>query len=292
MLKKDSPELYFGGHLVAYLDILGQSERLASLKQNNWWELQEPTKNILRETYGTVYKLRKIFEDFLASFVNPTPLDYALKHSLGGDELDIWNQFGHDRISSRFISDSIILTFPLVPSHDLIPLKSVYGVLAVCAVSMLASLNYRFAIRGAIEIGPCVFNKDTNEVYGTALSDACQYEKDVADWPRILIGPELMSFLHKCTQLPQDTVNQINVNTAKRCLKLISKGEDDVYSIDYLSPNFSEFYGSSNIDKDKHIEGAVSFIKTQIESYGDKPAIRTKYEKLKAYFIDSGVSGF
>ncbi len=56
MLKKESPELYFGGHLVAFLDILGQSERLANLKQNKWWELQEPTKIVLRETYGRVYK--------------------------------------------------------------------------------------------------------------------------------------------------------------------------------------------------------------------------------------------
>lgn len=291
MLKKESPELYFGGHLVAFIDMMGQSEKLENLKKDNWWELQEPTKNVLRETYGRVYKLRKGFEVFLASFANPTPLDYAFRNSLGGDELKIWDQFGPNRILSKFISDSIILTFPLVHSGGLFPLKSVCGVLDVCALSMLASLNHGFAIRGAIEIGPCVFNKDTNEVYGTALSDACKYEKD-ADWPRILIGPELMSFLHKCIQLPQtdSMINQINVTDATRCIKLISKGEDNRYFIDYLSHNFSELHNILNIDK--HVEGAVTFIKKQIDFHRDKPDIKTKYEMLKAYFIDRGVSGF
>ncbi len=102
---------------------------------------------------------------------------------------------------------------------------------------MLVSLNYKFAVRGGIEIGPCIFNSESQEVYGSALNDAVRYEKE-ADWIRILIGPELVRYLNECVNLPPSSITyQINCQTALRCLTLITQDESGRYFLDYLNPN-------------------------------------------------------
>jgi hypothetical protein len=283
-------DLYFGGHLVAFIDILGQSDRLEKLKETRWWELQEPTIFALRETYGRVRKFRKIFSSFLTPFVKPSPFDDLFQNILGGEELRIWDQFGSNRIMTKGLSDSFILNFPLVPSNGLLPLKSVYGALGACASSMLSSLNYGFAVRGAIEIGPCIFDSETDEVYGTALSDAVKYEK-LADWPRILIGPNLVAYLEKCAELSQETmINQINTKCASLCLKIVSRDEAGLNFLDYLSPHLLGLFKPNN--KDKIIKGAVTFIKRQITEHIERPTVKDKYEMLRAYFVEHGIEGF
>ena len=283
-------DLYFGGHLVAFIDMLGQSDRLEKIKDTRWWELQEPTKVALRETYGRVCKFRKTFSSFLTPFVKTSPFDEAFRYILGGEELKIWDQFGTNRIMTKGLSDSFILNFPLIPSNGLLPLKSVYGVLGACASSMLCSLNYGFAVRGAIEIGPCIFDSTTDEVYGTALSDAVKYEKQ-ANWPRILIGPNLIAYLEKCLELSQETIiNQVNISDAELCLKIVSRDKDGLNFLDYLSPDLLVLFKPDN--KDKIIEGAVTFIKRHIIENKEQPIIKDKYEMLKAYFIERSIGDF
>jgi len=281
-------ELYFGGHLVAFIDILGQSDRLEKIKETKWWEFQEPTIIALRETYGRVRQFRKILSGFLSGYVKKSPLDDVFKNTLGGDELGIYDQFGPHRIITKELSDAFILNFPLVPSNGLLPLKSVYGVLGACASSMLSSLNYGFAVRGAVEIGPCIFNITTEEVYGTALNDAVKYEKQ-ANWPRILIGPNLVSYLEECSRLSQKTIiDQLNTKTAAHCRQIISRDEVGLNFLDYLSPDFLALLKN----KDRIIQGAVTFIKNQIVEHNDRPNIKNKYEMIKSYFIERGIEGF
>jgi hypothetical protein len=286
--KNKRHDLYFGGHLVAFVDILGQSDRLDKMKETKWWELQEQTRIALHETYGRVRKFREIFSGFVARYVKESPLDGVFQNILGGEELGIFNQFGPHRIITKELSDALILNFPLVPSNGLLPLKSVYGVLGACASSMLSSLNYGFAVRGAIEIGPCVFDITTKEVYGTALNDAVKFEKQ-ANWPRILIGPNLVAYLEECLELSQETIiNQLNINTAKLCLKIVSRDEVGLNFLDYLSPDFLVLLKN----KARVIEGAVTFIKNQIVEHNDRANIKDKYEMIRSYFIERGIEGF
>jgi hypothetical protein len=191
-MKKSEDKLYFGGHLVAFLDILGQSDKLAELKKHEWWNIDENTISSLQNTYGRVLKFRKIFNGFLAKFCKPSALDAVFQEISDPDELKLWNQFSQERILTKGISDSLIMTLPLLLTNGLAPLKSIYGVLGACGSSMLASLNYNFAFRGGIEIGPCIFDQRSSEVYGSALNDAVRYEKE-ADWPRIVVGSALIS---------------------------------------------------------------------------------------------------
>ena len=121
--------LYFGGHLVAVIDILGQSNKLSELKKIKWWELNQETISVLQDTYGNVLKFRKIFDDFLSKYCKLSALDSVFQELSSPEQLRIWNQFDKKRIITRGFSDSFIMTFPLIITNGLIPLKSIYGVL-------------------------------------------------------------------------------------------------------------------------------------------------------------------
>ena len=283
-------DLYYGGHLVAFIDILGQSRNLSRLKKVAWWQLNEETLTVLKKTYGRVLRFRKNFQAFLASFSKPSALDSAFKDMTPPDDIKIWDQFSQSRIIYQGLSDSLIMTFPLLITDGVIPLKSVYGVLGACASSMLNALNCKFAVRGAIEIGPCILHPKTKEVYGSALNDAVKYEKQ-ADWPRILIGPELVGYLESCLKLPQDSkVNQINSEVARRCLSLIAQDESGIaqdesglFFLDYLSPRFSELRNLK--DYDRLINGALKFVNDQIHEFRNDEKLYYKYIKLQEYFL-------
>ena len=278
--KKD--ELYFGGHLVAFLDILGQSANLSGLKKTKWWELDKGTISALQDTYGRVLRFRKIFNGFLLKFCRPSVLDSVFEAAASPEQLNVWNPFDQSRILKNDISDSIIMILPLMLTSGLAPLKSIYGVLGACASSMLASLNYSFAFRGAVEIGPCVFDPRTNEVYGSALNDVVRYEKE-ACWPRVIVGPELLNYLVSCTKLPEEPVsNRINKSTAQLCLSLITKDDSEVHFIDFMGDGFKQL--QKHEDTDKMFEGASKFINSQIQHYGSTHHIGSKYSKLKEYF--------
>jgi hypothetical protein len=285
MDKNKNTDIYYGGHLVAFIDVLGQSCKLDKLKQIEWWKLTDETQSILRSTYGRVLLFRKLFKNFITSFSKESVLDKIFQTIFEPKGESSWDHYGEKRILFSPISDSIILTFPLNLHNGLLPLKSIFGVFSACASSMLLSLNSEFAVRGAIEIGPCIYDSTSNEVYGSALSDAVKYEKD-ANWPRILVGPELVKYLEDCKKLPSGhTVNQLNIGTAELCLSGLAKDEDGSYFLDFLSGVYFK-----HTDSNKYqvmVDKALSFIKRQIERFDEKPTIQQKYVKLQEYFSKS-----
>jgi hypothetical protein len=278
--ENESKEYYYGGHLVAFIDILGQSRQLDSFKKIEWWKLNDNTKAILKETYGKILNFRKIFKENLEGFTKQSELDTIIQKSVDPHQTANWNHFNENRILLKSSSDALILTFPLHIINGFIPLKSIFGVLGACTTGMLASLNYKFAIRGAIEIGPCVFDTECNEVYGSALNDAVKYEKK-ADWPRIIIGTQFIQYLEQCSNLPNDTkINKLNIALAKKCLSGIEKDTDNYY-LSFLSKVFYE-----DFDNRKYrylVDNAVTFIEEQLEKYKHNKKIYSKYTKLKNY---------
>jgi hypothetical protein len=275
--------LYFGGHIVAFIDILGQSSSLANLNKIDWWKFDHKTIKALKETYGIVMRFRELFDDYLTTFSNSTAIDEIhMETASKTEQLEIWNQYANTKIMIKYISDSVMMTFPLIITNGLFPLKGIYNALVACSSSMIASLNYKFAIRGAIEIGPCIFDFRSTEVYGSALNDAIRYEK-VADWPRIIIGPRLVGYLEYCTELLQDSIaNKINSATARQCLTIIAKDDSGNYFLDYLASDFSELWDLCNAHQ--IIEGALLFIDEQIKKFQNDDKIRSKYNNLRDYF--------
>jgi hypothetical protein len=280
--------LYYGAHIVAFVDILGQSRVVDSFKDTEWWQMNDLTKDLLNKSYGRVSRFRKIFTDYLKSFCKPAVLDNVFKKLVDPEDSSAWDHFGEKRILIKTLSDSLILTCPLQIENGHIPLKSIFGILTACAIGSLNALNYDFAIRGAVELGPCIFDPKSKEVYGTALNDAVKYEK-MADWPRIVVGPMLVKYLTDCSELKSDQMMQkINSGLASTCLSAISKDDAGTYYLDIFKSAFDDINKSP--ETNKIIEGAIKFTEEQLVIYQNDEKIRQKYENLMAYLKGNSVS--
>lgn len=280
--------LYYGAHIVAFVDILGQSRILDTFKDTEWWQLGDSTKELLNQSYGRVLRFRKIFSNYLKSFCKPMGLDIIFKELVDPGKSSPWDHFGEKRILLKFLSDALILTFPFQIENGHIPLKSVFGIFSACTIGLLNTLNYDFAIRGAIEFGPCIFDPKTEEVYGTALNDAVKYEKN-ADWPRIVVGPVLVKYLSDCSQMKSEQVMQkINSGLASTCLSAISQDDKGTYYLDFFKPAFGDI--NNNPETKKIIDGALRFAEKQLVLYEKDDQVRKKYEKLKIYLTGNRAS--
>jgi hypothetical protein len=275
----ENENLIFGAHLVAFIDILGQSRNLKQFYKIKWWEDRKRVIDILSSTYGNVLKLRSDINNFVESF--PPPSAEKLGRNIPRPISDKYIKAAK-KILIQNVSDSIILTVQLQITDGIIPLRSVFGVLGGIGISMMTSLNNGYCFRAGIEFGPCIFNQSSGEVYGSALSESVAYEKR-ADYPRIIVGNHLNEYLNDFSRLEKGSeLDSINAIMAKRCLSIINRDEEGLNYIDYLGKGFKDALGS--VDNKPMIKGAIKFIKSQLSENKSDQKIYNKFYKLKQYF--------
>ena len=126
-----------------------------------------------------------------------------------------------------FFSDSIVRIRPFDTGyrdgclhHEILDIAIAQGELAQQGVF----------IRGGLTIGDV--HQGNNIVFGPAMVRAYDLESSFANYPRIVIGPEVFKALHSDTRLHaqhhkiEDELEYID--------QLVRKGDDGLYSIDYL----------------------------------------------------------
>jgi hypothetical protein len=89
-------------------------------------------------------------------------------------------------------------------------------------------------IRGGIEVG-LGLDIAENEVYGPVLEHAHYLESQRGDYPRVLVGDELMSYLRVVeTALQPTPFARVAQSLAARCKKLITIDIDCLPMLDFL----------------------------------------------------------
>ena len=98
-----------GHHLVAFLDVLGQRDRLRGLKKPANAQEEDEVKEVLRQTAGFVVELRTVFQNQFEAFEAGTPsMQRHTKEPL--------------RPSFTGFSDSFVTSVPLrEEGHELVP---------------------------------------------------------------------------------------------------------------------------------------------------------------------------
>ena len=130
------------------------------------------------------------------------------------------------------------------------------------------------------DLSDVLFNSETDEVYGSALSIAYELEKE-ADWPRLLVDSELV----RVARIYADKTgaeNALNATMAQQCLSLIAQDDDGQFILDYLGPNIRKLYGIPAPITDK----AKKFILSQVSEHSK---LLYKYEKVQEYFKKHGI---
>ena len=225
-------------HVVAFLDLLGQQDKLRQITalpdQNNSAEV-EAFKRAVMELYSPVASLRAFFLNSIKSFTTSKEIENPK-----GFPEDLLREFRGCPIGSQTFSDCVIAHVPIRNDVSVYPCRAIYGVFCAAAFAFLSCLARAHPIRGGIDLG-LAFNIDSEEIYGPALARAYSLESKVANYPRIVIGEELVRYLNAVASSKGTSIEeQVNATTAQSCLDMLTQDDDGHAILDYLGNELRE----------------------------------------------------
>lgn len=205
---KGNGAINLGYYAVAFFDLLGQQDRLRnfrSLPNPNSPAEVDAARQTLPETYGAVTDMRKFFTNAFKSFSGARQkLDTS---KLTPEQRKLFGQLTNNPIKTQQFSDSIVVYMSLRSSETAkLPTRGIYGILGGAATTFMACLSKGHPIRGGIDVGIAFEPTSGNEIYGPALSRAYALESRIANYPRIVIGEELVKFLESMRDHPPEDV--------------------------------------------------------------------------------------
>jgi hypothetical protein len=263
-----------GYHLVAFLDVQGQGDKFAGLKQPTNAQEHDEVQEVLKQTAGFVVELRTVFQTQFEVFEAGVPL--ILRHT-------------KQPLRPTFIgfSDSFVTSVPLrEEGHELVPVVTVFSALSAACVVMLTALASNHPLRGGIDVGLAT-EIGPGEIYGTALGNAYRLEHEVAKYPRLVIGNELWKYLNAAlANFESQTTPVAKAITAivKKTMQMIVIDTDGKRILDYLGP---VVVGNAGPDHGKlMIQPAYNFILAEQQRILAKgnPELIGRYVLLRSYF--------
>jgi hypothetical protein len=216
-----STQLVLKDYLLCYLDFIGQSDKL----------------ELLSCTEDAGNKDEKYVNDAICTYKLIATAQDIFERTFGYLKLEGVRE-SRERMHFQSISDSLLIYVPLSSSTDsLESLSAIALLLSAVGIVFLLYLAHGFLLRGAVEIG---IGTEIPKVgfYGSALLRAYRLEQK-ADYPRMLVGGDLMRYLHS----PFDQKGGSEAEAlANFCLGLIKQDFDGKDIIDYLKNPCTQKY--------------------------------------------------
>ncbi len=265
-----------GYHLVALLDVQGQSERFRGLQLPKNPEDEAAVAEVLRQTAGFVLDLRQAFDEQFASFE--------------AGATSMMKRHTEQPMRPKFVgfSDSFVASVPLRnDSGDLLPIVRVFSALSASAVVMLMCLASKHPLRGGIDVGLAT-EIGPQEIYGAALGSAHLLESKKAEYPRIVIGDELWRYFSRELarfQGQSTPVAQALAAITERMMGLIATDTDGKRILDYLGPTMLQHAGPGGGQKDVLVRRAYDFVLAEQKRIGEgkNAKLVARYEALRRY---------
>jgi hypothetical protein len=289
--QEDDTGLTYGYHLVAFIDLLGQAERISKIEGalSSTQLDKEKLISILKQTVGTVRAFRNSFSSFLEQYSSHQPtiqVPEALKAK--------FRQLrGRSQINIHHFSDSTVVWTPVRFNTEIEyahVLNSIYGVLGSVGMLTPLYLSVKVPFRGGIEIeGGISLSQSGNEIYGPALHCAYNLERRVAKYPRVVVGKGLLEFLDhvSAVRFQDDTLRAYRDRAVQRCRAWIVADEDGQSMIHFLGPAAMELVQDipEGIAFHKNfVEPIDVFIHECEEQYKGDEKLGARYKHLRSYF--------
>jgi hypothetical protein len=267
-------------HVVAYLDILGQSAELENWNSLTNESTEAELREILPRTLGRVDGVRKNLCT-IAREMSQISLPRVLLERLSPDKQTRFLEMAEVEYTVQYFSDTVIVFSPLRHVRQIFPLKEVFGLLSSAALTVLLSLSAKVPVRGAIEIGLAA-NAFPNECYGPVMSRVARLEKN-AEYPRILVGRDLMELIAEISGTAETAENEYSVKVAQRIKSLVILDENGDAMVDMLGPAMRRYARSTRLGE--AVERARAFVNSELDRFtqiGDAKLV-SRYARLKAY---------
>lgn len=291
--QEDEYEFFYGHHVVAFLDLLGQKDRLCeiegALEGTDPEAHREKLQQTLKHTVGTIWAFRKQFLDFFNGYLQHQPSIPIPK--------EIENYFsqvrGHSQIKFQSFSDSTIVWTPVHLETDFAyaqVLNSIHGILTSVGLITPLFLSKKIPFRGGIDLeGGILISPNGNEIYGPVLNRAYSLESKDADYPRVLIGRGLIDFLNHASsiRLQDENIQRYCQTMAERCNAWIVVDDDQKPMVHFLGPSNRELVATipegPNYFRDI-LEPMRLFIHECEAKFENNEKLGERYWRLRVYF--------
>jgi len=271
-------------YLVLFLDVLGQREALRKLPR-----LVEMVKNEQdKERYASeiMNAVGPVFQvqEHLVSYFEGFFLDR--ENSLLPAEIrPLFKPIRKNILKFQRFSDGIVGFVPLNEELYRFGPIIVFSLLAACSSMLLLAFASKFAVRGGIEIGAGL-EWQPGEIYGPVVSTVADLESQKAQYPRIVVGKELLSFLSAFQGTDHiDPVLNVATSFKEQCfIKFLKQDLDGLAFVDFLGEGFRSIAGTA-LDS-KVILPAYEFVKESCARFKKEQNTKLsfRYSILERYF--------
>lgn len=277
---KDNTE--FGYYLVAFIDLLGQTEALKGFtrlpKQDNPDEMSKFVE-IVKGTFGLVHGFHESFQNFFRGYVNRDK-----SFPLTVEQQKLYDQMGSNEIRFQRFSDGLVVFLSLRDSANKGHMRGVSGVFYACAAMFLLWLSKGYPTRTGIDIGIGAEMYES-ELYGPVVANAYHLESKIAQYPRIVLGDGLISYFNAIkAATDQDVFTKANKLMVNNSEQMIAVDDDGRFFVDYLSDVFrKEFVKSMSA---KPVFEAYEYILSQSAKWQAErnSQMAFRYTHLRNYF--------
>jgi hypothetical protein len=264
---------------VALIDLLGQGDKLNQLR-NPGALSEDALKAALDSSLGKVRKLR----DHILHLVYLQPATSALGRTLFKefpDDLRRWAESVMDsRFTFQYFGDTVLVYWPLRSNNRPAMAFSLWHMLHVMKVVVLTQFADGCAVRGGVEIGYAV-EWEERQLYGPVVADAYRLESKIADYPRVLVGSNLRTFLGESVNQEQETVGgSVQQRWGHSASRFLCRDTDGCWMLDFLG--IHESTGCME-DFPNVLPAAMGFIKTEAARWRTDKKLGPRYERLIEY---------
>lgn len=278
-------------YLVAFIDILGQKEVFRDLENQPLEDNHPKLIEAHKQTVLFVETLRNNFQNFFNAYT----AEKELSVRVAPEKMEQFKAMQKSNLKHQRFSDCIQAYVCLhTDEYHSNAINGVFGVLVACGSMLLLSLAMKKAFRAGVEVGIGT-ELDNGEIYGPVLYKAYELENKVAEYPRIVIGQELINYLTNLAnghqQLPEQTKEDVDLCklVATNCLKMVVRDLDGVLMLDYLGNEFLKSI-KQNSEQEEKLKGvfnlALQFVESEYakrKQAGDKK-LALRYYLLLNYF--------
>ena len=278
-----SREIIFQDYVVGLIDFLNQGNQLEMLNTIPETDDQKPQFiEAAKRTLGVVDSFRRAFREFFEKSMTRSPS--GLRGQLTERQKEEYDRFVAVEIGCQHFSDTTVIYSPLVNRKGALTLHGVHNMLIAAGSTLLSALAARVAFRGGIEVGVGA-EYWPNEIYGPVLRHAYSLESTVADYPRVVLGDEVMAFIqHAGVNQESDRLAALNRDVAGACKALIRVDQDGMPIVDYLGSSFRNF--ARGMDYDALIQQAFGFVDSEHKRFKNEKnhKLALRYARLRQYF--------
>lgn len=275
-------------YVVALLDVLGQSRKLAPLDYLPTTQQEEDRLHEgIRSVFGPVLALRRRFADYTRD--NATIVTSFLRERRIRNDAE---RTTCEDTGVRFmqVADAVVAFVPASDQSNRLNVGVVFSFLSACASSVVSAMEDGVAIRGAIEIGMGALFPE-GDLYGPVIANVHSMESNQACYPRVLIGPKLqrnLEVLRECSN--STTAEGDHCELAKECLQLTYVDDDGLRALDYLGQVFVEAIQEKapwSLARRK----AAAFVRTERDRFQREGSEKLfeRYRRLYHYFESRGL---